>query len=96
MIRPLPTFPALFWTTPSPEPRMFPSHLAFSHYRAFEHVAATPWEYLYLSLHLDFLGGSEQGLIPGMGRSPGKGNGWLPTPVFLPGEFHGQSYSPWC
>ena len=25
---------------------------------------------------------------------------WLPTPVFLPGEFHGQrrqlNYSPWC
>ena len=26
--------------------------------------------------------------IPGSGRSPGEGNGWLPTPVFLPGEFH--------
>ena len=25
--------------------------------------------------------------IPGLGRSPGEGNG--PTPVFLPGEFHG-------
>ena len=22
--------------------------------------------------------------IPGLGRSPGEGNGWLPTPVFLP------------
>ena len=25
---------------------------------------------------------------------------WLPTPIFLPGEFHGQKslvgYSPWC
>ena len=34
------------------------------------------------------------GLIPGSGRSPGEG-----TPVFLPGEFHGQrdlvGYSPW-
>ena len=27
--------------------------------------------------------------IPGLQRSPGEGNG-LPTPVFLPGEFHGQ------
>ena len=27
--------------------------------------------------------------IPGLGRSPGEGNS-LPTPVFLPGEFHGQ------
>ena len=35
-------------------------------------------------------------LIPGSGRSPG--GAWQPTPVFLPGEFHGQSsladYSP--
>ena len=29
------------------------------------------------------------GLIPGLGRSPGEGN-WLPIPVFLPGESHGQ------
>jgi len=40
------------------------------------------------------------GLIPGLGRSPGKGNGkWHPTPVFLPGKSHGQrslvGYSPW-
>ena len=27
-------------------------------------------------------------LIPGLGRSPGEGNG--PTPVFLPGKFNGQ------
>ena len=29
------------------------------------------------------------GLIPGLGRSPWRRE-WLPTPVFLPGEFHGQ------
>ena len=38
----------------------------------------------------------DPGLIPGLGRSPGE---WQPTPVFLPGECHGQrslaSYSPW-
>ena len=33
-------------------------------------------------------------LIPGLGRSPREGNGWLPNPVFWPGEFHGL-YSPW-
>ena len=37
------------------------------------------------------------GLIPGSGRSPGGGH-WQPTPVFLPGESHGQrslaGYSP--
>ena len=32
----------------------------------------------------------DQGLIPGLGRSPGEGNR-PPTPVFWPGEFHGQS-----
>ena len=40
------------------------------------------------------------GSIPGSGRCPGewKGSG-ITTPVFLPGEFHGQrgleGYSPW-
>ena len=38
------------------------------------------------------------GLIPGMGRFPWRRE-WLPTSLFLPGEFHGQrslmSYSPW-
>ena len=29
------------------------------------------------------------GPIPGLGRSPGEGEGWLPTPVFWPGEFYG-------
>ena len=31
----------------------------------------------------------DSGSIPGLGRSPG-GRAWQPTPVFLPGEFHGQ------
>ena len=57
---------------------------------------------------MDFPGGSDGtestcnvgdlGWIPGMGRSLGEGN-WLPIPVFLPGELHGQrslaGYSPW-
>ena len=42
--------------------------------------------------------GRDLGLIRGSGRSPGAREG-LPTPVFLPREFHGQrslvSYSPW-
>ena len=36
------------------------------------------------------------GLIPGLGRSPGEGNGY---PLHLPGEFHGHrslvGYRPW-
>ena len=31
----------------------------------------------------------DSGSIPGSGRSLGEGDGY-PTPVFLPGEFHGQ------
>ena len=38
----------------------------------------------------------DPGLIPGLGRSPGEGNGY---PVFMSGEFHEQrslaGYSPW-
>ena len=30
------------------------------------------------------------GSFLGSGRSSGEGNEWLPTPVLLPGEFHGQ------
>ena len=47
----------------------------------------------------DNVGASENvGLMPGSERSPGGGNG-KSTPVFLPGESHGQrslaGYSPW-
>ena len=39
----------------------------------------------------------ELGSIPGSGKIP-RGRAWQPTPIFLPGEFHGQrslaSYSP--
>ena len=58
--------------------------------------------------YLGFPGGSEgkaspcnvgdPGWIPGLGRSPGEGNGH-PPPVFLPGKPQGQrslaGYSPW-
>ena len=32
----------------------------------------------------------DSGSIPGLGRSPGGGNGNLSQVVFLPGKFHGQ------
>ena len=32
---------------------------------------------------------TDMGLIPELGRSPGEGH-WQATPVFLPGESHGQ------
>ena len=40
----------------------------------------------------------DPGSIPGLGRSPGEGNG-NPLPAFLPGKSHGErslvGYSPW-
>ena len=40
----------------------------------------------------------DPGSIPGLGRPPWRRT-WQPTPVFLPGESHGQwslaGYSPW-
>ena len=40
----------------------------------------------------------DPGSMPGSGRSPWRKE-WQPTPVLLPGEFHGQrrlaGYSPW-
>ena len=40
----------------------------------------------------------DPGSIPGLGRSPWRRE-WQPTPVLLPGKFHGQRslvvYSPW-
>ena len=40
----------------------------------------------------------DTGSIPGLGRSPGEGNGNL-LQLFLPGKFHGHrslaGYSPW-
>ena len=61
-----------------------------------------------LTAILGFPGGSDSkestcdvghpGSIPGSGRFPWR-RAWLPTPVFLPGESHGQrslaGYSPW-
>ena len=32
----------------------------------------------------------DSGSIPGSGGSPGEGHSMQPTPVFLPGESHGQ------
>ena len=66
-------------------------------------------KYLFSRAKLGFPGGShgkknqpanagDVGSIPGLGRFPWKRK-WLPTPIFLPGESHGQrslaGYSPW-
>ena len=63
---------------------------------------------MYILFYYDFPGGSDDktsaynagdpSSIPGLGRSPGEGNG-NPLPAFLPGKSHGQrslvGYSPW-
>ena len=63
---------------------------------------------LYIYVNMGFLGGSDQGRIcrqcrrlsfdPWVWKIPWRRE-WLPTPVFLPGEFHGQrslvGYNPW-
>ena len=45
-------------------------------------------------------GARDTGSIPGLGRSPGGGNGNLGSPEFLPVKFHEQrslvGYSPWA
>ena len=50
------------------------------------------WERTYLQCR-------RPGFSPWVGKIPWRRE-WLPTPVFLPGEFHGQrnlvGYSPWC
>ena len=74
-------------------------------YRKKHHVDSVRY---YPSSQVSFPGGSDGketalnagdlGSIPGLGKSSGEGNGY-PTPVFLPGEFHGpkspMGYSPW-
>ena len=55
------------------------------------------WASLVFQLLKNLLGG-DQGSIPGSGRSPWRRK-WQPSPVFLPGESHGQrslaGNSPW-
>ena len=49
-------------------------------------------------MDLECWNAGDLGWIPGSGRSLGEGK-WQPTPVLLPGEFHGSrslvGYSPW-
>ena len=79
----------------------FSAPLAGAELRSFAWRSArlTPLTGPHLSVSIGFPGGSdgkesahnagELGSIPGSGRTPG-GREWLPTLVFLPGEFRGQ------
>ena len=62
--------------------------LATRHFPGGSEVKASAWN------------AGDPGSIPGLGRSPGEGNGkWQSTPVLLPGESYGGrslvGYSPW-
>ena len=74
-----------------------------------EYLSSCPLSVLSLiNITMGFLGGSVvknlsanavyAGSIPGSGRSPCRRK-WQPTPVSLPGKFHGErsleAYSPW-
>ena len=54
-------------------------------------------EYRESQMVNNWVNAEDPGSIPGTGRSPREGN--QPTPIFLPGESHGQrslkGYSPW-
>ena len=57
------------------------------------------WNRATLVAHTDSpCNAGDLSLIPGLGWSPWRRE-WLPTPTFLPGEFHGQrgliGYTPW-
>ena len=62
-----------------------------------EHILfyGLPWWLRWWRICLQF---GRPGFGPWVRKSPREGNGWLPTPVFLPGESHGQrslvGYSP--
>ena len=79
----------------------FPQILHISGCFFFLHVSVIPSFPKYL--HLLMPGGSDGKesacSVRDLGSIPGLGRAWQPTPVFLPGEPHGQrslvGYSPW-
>ena len=58
-------------------------------------IIGLPWSFRWHSIHLQC---RRPGFDPWIGKIPWRRD-WLPTPIFLPGEFHGQrslvGYSPW-
>ena len=65
------------------------------------------WLYTLININMDFSGGSDskeftslqESQVQSLNWEDTLGRKWQPTPVFLPGEFHGQwslaGYSPW-
>ena len=71
-----------------PDPGIKPVSLKFPALAGGFFTTSAMWEAWWLSSKESAWRG-ELGLIPGSGRLPW-GKEWLPTPVFLPGEFRGQ------
>ena len=68
----------------------------FPNWQQVQTIQGLPW---WLSGEESACQEGDVGSIPGLGRTPGKGNGNPLTPVFLPEKSHGQrslvGYSPW-
>ena len=88
---------------------MFPTYLQIAKRKCIYIKACTHIIYTYIYTYIYSFSGSsdskeslcnagDPGLIPGSGKITWRSK-WQPTPVFLPGEFHGQrrlaGYSPW-
>ena len=72
-----------------------PSRLVQTYLRLTSMPKGLPWQLSWYRIRLQWRGPQ---LCPWIGKIPWKRE-WLPTPGFLPGEFHGRrslaSYSPW-
>ena len=76
--------------------RFFTTRATFNHWRGhLSKLFGLPW---WLSSKESACSAGDKGLIPGLGRLPWS-RAWQPTPVFLPGDSHGQRSlagdSPW-
>ena len=63
------------------------------------HTVVCIWASLVISGKESACDAGENGFNPWVGKIPWRGE-WQPTPVFLPGKFHGKrslvGYSPWA
>ena len=82
----------IFWTQGS-NLHLLPPALAVWHWIPSHYTALSSWLIPWRICNI-----GDPGLTSGSGRFPWRRE-WLPTPVFLPGEFQGQrslaGYSPW-
>ena len=75
-----------------------PTKIVLSVYTLVYEIKGYPGALVVKSLPTNVGDVRDEGLIPGSGKIPWR-RAWQPTPIFLPGESHGQrsvaGYSPW-